>query len=150
MGIVVASIVVCAVSAFFSAKLAEAKGYNYGSWFAAGFFFSLLAILVMVGMPAKQIDESLTTTNRKLKNKITIGLSIAGIVLFVVVGVVLNSEFKNEAHITTLSLTELKHELGEITDRECANQIMQELRRYSDADTLLWQKYGHAHRYSNK
>ena len=45
--------VVCLIAGFFTAYLADAKGRDYLSWFILGFFFSLFALLTMVGMPKR-------------------------------------------------------------------------------------------------
>lgn len=44
----------CVVVGAFTGKLAEAKGYEPISWFVGGFFFNLVALITMVGMPIKQ------------------------------------------------------------------------------------------------
>ena len=43
--------VACVVCASFTARVAHAKGYSAGNWFAGGFFFGVIALLAAIGLP---------------------------------------------------------------------------------------------------
>ena len=48
------------VIGLFCANIASPKGYSAGLWFWLGFFFSIFALIAIVGMPKKekQIGQS--------------------------------------------------------------------------------------------
>ena len=54
MGFFILYIISGVVIGLFTSHLAESKGYSSGAWFVLGFLFSLIALLVMVGMPKAQ------------------------------------------------------------------------------------------------
>jgi hypothetical protein len=51
---VIILILIGIVTGAFTANLAQAKGYSFLVWFVAGFLFSLIALLAMIGMPVKE------------------------------------------------------------------------------------------------
>ena len=54
MGFLILYIISGVIFGLFTSHLAESKGYSSGIWFLLGFLFSLIALLVMVGMPKAQ------------------------------------------------------------------------------------------------
>lgn len=46
--------------------VANEKGYSYTTWFYAGLFFSLFAIVAVAGLPDRR-DEALEREQRRLK-----------------------------------------------------------------------------------
>ncbi len=45
------------VTGLFSKKLANEKGYNPALWFLGGFFFNVIALIAIAGLPKKDNDE---------------------------------------------------------------------------------------------
>ena len=41
---------------YFCAVVAEAKGYNKVTWFVSGFFFLVIPLIAIAGMPMKQTE----------------------------------------------------------------------------------------------
>ncbi len=42
------------ITAWYTAIVANVKGYNKFSWFVYGFFFTFIALIAIAGMPIKQ------------------------------------------------------------------------------------------------
>ncbi len=42
------------ITAWYTAVVANAKGYNKFIWFVNGFFFTFIALIAIAGMPMKQ------------------------------------------------------------------------------------------------
>ncbi len=55
--IIVVAVVVGLASGGLCSTVAAAKGYETGTWFAAGFFFNVLALIAIAGMPLKEREE---------------------------------------------------------------------------------------------
>ena len=47
------------ISAFLCSNVAKAKGYSSASWFFAGLFFGVLALLAVAGLPNQKLTRYL-------------------------------------------------------------------------------------------
>ena len=45
-------------SGCFTGYVADKKGYSFGRWFVGGFFFSILALVAVVGLPDKSPSDA--------------------------------------------------------------------------------------------
>jgi len=45
-------------SGCFTGYVADEKGYSFGRWFVGGFFFSILALVAVVGLPDKSPSDA--------------------------------------------------------------------------------------------
>ena len=52
-------LIIWVACAFFSSNVAKAKGYSSSSWFFAGFFFGIFALIAAAGLPDKKLRHYL-------------------------------------------------------------------------------------------
>lgn len=50
-------LVITVATGCFSGRVADAKGYSYAAWFVGGFFFSILALIAVAGMPDRKAPQ---------------------------------------------------------------------------------------------
>lgn len=139
--------VICLASAFFTAKIADSKSYKILPWFLVGFVMPIIGLIAIAGMSPAAPDPDLRGKNKTVSNwlQLLAFLASAGILLFAIQSY--SSDLDDRTHKATLSIIQMRHELGQIREDECMKLVLSELRRTGDADTLFFLRHGHTHIY---